>query len=89
MKKERKLVSYGNLCDNMLLALNNTYPNGVEDHLIAIDVGKRKPLYAVRVETDDAVFLVKVEPDKLENTGKPAIDPGLARKKRKKEEDEL
>lgn len=89
MKKERKLISYGSLNENVLLAFNSTYPDGIQNHVIPINVGKKKPLYAVRIETEDAVYLVKVEPSKFENKGKPTIDQELAVKKELEDEDEL
>lgn len=74
MNKERKLVSYSSLCDQTLLALQTTYPNGIKEHLLKINTGKRKPLYAIRVETDTAVYLVKIDPAKIESEGRPSVD---------------
>lgn len=78
-------MSYGSLCEQGLLALTNNYPNGFQDHVIAIDVGKKKPIHAVRVETDDHVYLVKIDPAKVEHVGKPTIDVQYANKKEKKD----
>ena len=74
MKKARKLISYSNLPQNAVDVMLSHYKDEMLEHLISIDVGKKKPIYALRVEMDDVVFLVKVDPKKIENKGKAKID---------------
>ena len=74
MEKERKLVSYNNLPQTAVDAMLAHSKGQLSENLLTIDVGKKKPIFALRVETDEIVFLVKVDPRKVENKGKAKID---------------
>ncbi|MBN2682702.1 MAG: hypothetical protein JXR58_09360 [Bacteroidales bacterium] len=61
MTKKRLIVSYKNLSPEVLKALKAKYPDGFTDHLIKINKNETEFFYAVSVETDDAIYLVKVD----------------------------
>ncbi len=60
MDKKRRIVDYSNVPDEILNLLAETYPNGYEKDIIKFPNAKGEMISAVRVETEDTIFLIKV-----------------------------
>lgn len=60
MDKLRKIVDYSNVPDDILNKLGEIYPNGYENNIIKFPNAKGELISAVRVETDDTIYLIKV-----------------------------
>ncbi|MCC6818400.1 MAG: hypothetical protein IT245_05885 [Bacteroidia bacterium] len=60
MEKKRKIVDYSNVPEEILNMLGELYPNGYENDVIKFPNAKGEMISAVRVETDDTIFLIKV-----------------------------
>lgn len=60
MDKKRKIVDYSNVPDEILNMLGELYPNGYERDVIKFPNSKGEMISAVRVETDDTIYLIKV-----------------------------
>lgn len=60
MDKKRRIVDYSNVPDDILNKLGEIYPNGYERDIIKFPNAKGELISAVRVETDDTIFLIKV-----------------------------
>jgi|SRR3989304_5643672 len=61
MVKKRLIVSYQNLSEEVLDALNNKYPDGFENHVIKVDKGNNNFFYGVTVDHEETSYLVKVD----------------------------
>ncbi len=60
--KKRLIVSYHSLSPELQEELKKHYPNGFTDHMLRYDKGPGGDFfYAVRLETDDIIYLVKVD----------------------------
>lgn len=60
MEKKRVIVDYSTLPDDVLHIMSNRYPDGYEHDIIKFPNAKGEMISAVRVETDDIIYLVKV-----------------------------
>ncbi len=60
MIKKRLIVSFENLADEVVEALNIKYPDGFENHIIKVDAGPTKQFYAVTIDHGETSYLVKV-----------------------------
>lgn len=60
MEKKRRIVDYSNVPEDILNKLGEAYPNGYEKDIIKFPNAKGELISAVRVETDDTIFLIKV-----------------------------
>ncbi len=60
MEKKRRIVDYSNVPDEILNKLGELYPNGYDRDIIKFPNAKGELVSAVRVETDDTIFLIKV-----------------------------
>jgi DNA-directed RNA polymerase subunit delta len=60
MDKKRRIVDYSNVPENILNMLGELYPNGYDKDIIKFPNAKGELISAVRVETDDTIFLIKV-----------------------------
>jgi hypothetical protein len=60
MDKKRKIVDYSNVPEEILNMLGELYPNGYEKDVIKFPNAKGEMISAVRVETDDTIYLIKV-----------------------------
>jgi hypothetical protein len=58
--KKRLIKSLENLSDDLKELLHEQYPNGYEASITRITNAKREPIFVFPLETDDAVYLVKV-----------------------------
>ncbi len=60
MDKKRRIVDYSNVPEDILNKMGDLYPNGYERDVIKFPNAKGEMISAVRVETDDTIFLIKV-----------------------------
>jgi DNA-directed RNA polymerase subunit delta len=60
MEKKRRIVDYSNVPEDILNRLGELYPHGYENDVIKFPNSKGELVSAVRVETDDTIFLIKV-----------------------------
>jgi DNA-directed RNA polymerase subunit delta len=60
MDKKRKIVDYSNVPENILNMLGELYPNGYDKDIIKFPNAKGELISAIRVETDDTIYLIKV-----------------------------
>lgn len=63
-QKKRHVVSYENMSEELSAAFNEKYPKGFGDYLpdlVKYTKPDGTPFYAVTVETDDAIYLVKIK----------------------------
>lgn len=60
MDKKRRIVDYSNVPDEILMMLGEAYPDGYDDNIIKFPNAKGELISAVRIETDDTIFLIKV-----------------------------
>ena len=60
MDKKRRIVDYSNVPDDILNQLGELYPNGYERDVIKFPNAKGELISAVRVETEDTIYLIKV-----------------------------
>lgn len=58
--KKKLVVSYENLSPELLEAFKLRYPQGYQDEVIKVDKPNGTCFYAVTLDTEDAVYLVKV-----------------------------
>lgn len=60
MSKKRSVISYSNLSPELLKEFKNKYPYGYQNDVIKVVKPNGDFFHAVTMETDDAVYLVKV-----------------------------
>lgn len=60
MEKKRVIVDYNTLPDSVLEIMANKYPDGYDNDIIKFPNAKGELISAVRVETDEIIYLVKV-----------------------------
>jgi hypothetical protein len=60
MEKKRVIVDYSTLPDDVLHIMSNKYPEGYDHDIIKFPNAKGEMISAVRVETDEIIYLVKV-----------------------------
>jgi hypothetical protein len=62
--KKRHVVSYENMSEELAAAFNEKYPKGFNDYLadlIKYTKPDGTPFYAVTMETEDSIYLVKIK----------------------------
>lgn len=62
--KKRHVVSYENMSEILANAFNEKYPKGFSDYLpdlVKYTKPDGTPFYAVTMETEDAIYLVKIK----------------------------
>jgi len=67
--KKRVIKSLENLNEDLRDLLKEQYPNGYEASITRISNGKKEPIFVFPLETDDAVFLIKVPVTKNSDGG--------------------
>jgi hypothetical protein len=67
--KKRLIKSLENLSEDLRDLLHDQYPNGYEASITRITNAKREPIFVFPLETDDAVYLVKVPATKNSDGG--------------------
>ena len=59
--KKRVLTSYDKLSDELLELFAQTYPHGYRDAVVPVTKPNGETIYAVRLETAEVSYLVRVE----------------------------
>lgn len=62
--KKRRIVSYENMDDALRAAFEEKYPKGFSDYLQDLTKHEKPdgtPFYAVTIETDDTIALIKIQ----------------------------
>ena len=67
--KKRVIKSLDNLSEDLLELLKRQYPNGYEGSITRIATPKKEPMFVFPLETDDAIYLVKVPVTKNSDGG--------------------
>ncbi len=64
-QKKRRLISYEKLPKEVVEVFRSKYPQGIDDvdesDILTVDTPKGETFQAVRLETDDAIYLIKVK----------------------------
>lgn len=60
MEKKRIIIEYSSLPKDILALMEEKHPDGFEHDVIKFPNAKGELIYAVRVETNSAIYLVKV-----------------------------
>jgi len=58
--KKRVIKSLDNLTEDLRELLRQQFPNGYESSITRISNAKNEPIFVFPLETDDAIYLVKV-----------------------------
>ena len=67
--KKRVIKSLENLGEDLRDLLRDQYPNGYEASITRIMNAKKEPIFVFPLETDDAIFLIKVPATKNSDGG--------------------
>ena len=60
MDKKKAVIEYSKLTEDLQLLYDETYPTGIAGKTIRFPNSKGEIVTAVRIETDDTIYLVKV-----------------------------
>jgi hypothetical protein len=60
VSKKRVIKSLEKLSEDLLELIHSQYPNGYESSITRITNAKREPIFVFPLETNDAIYLVKV-----------------------------
>lgn len=69
VNKKRIIKSLENLSEDLNELLKKQYPNGYEGSITRIMNAKKEPIFVFPLETDDAIYLVKVPATKNSDGG--------------------
>jgi hypothetical protein len=69
VSKKRVIKSLDNLTEDLKEILKDQYPNGYEASITRIVTPKKEPIFVFPLETDDAIYLVKVPVTKNSDGG--------------------
>ncbi|MBL7842259.1 MAG: hypothetical protein KF846_15545 [Cyclobacteriaceae bacterium] len=69
LNKKRIIKSLENLSEDLHELLKRQYPNGYESSITRIMNAKKEPIFVFPLETDDAIYLVKVPATKNSDGG--------------------
>jgi hypothetical protein len=69
VSKKRVIKSLDNLSEDLKEILKEQYPNGYEASITRIVTPKKEPIFVFPLETDDAIYLVKVPVTKNSDGG--------------------
>jgi hypothetical protein len=86
--KKRLIKSLESLSEDLKDLLREQYPNGYEASITRITNAKREPIFVFPLETDDAVYLVKV-PATKNSDGEYDVESGAKQEFDSSEEDEF
>lgn len=75
VNKKRVIKSLDNLTEDLKELLKKQYPNGYEGNITRIATPKKEPMFVFPLETDDAIYLVKV-PVTKNSDGEYDVDKG-------------
>lgn len=69
VSKKRVIKSLDHLTEDLKEVLKDQYPNGYEASITRIVTPKKEPIFVFPLETDDAIYLVKVPVTKNSDGG--------------------
>lgn len=75
VNKQRIIKSLEKLTDDLLELVKTQYPNGYESSISRITNAKKEPIFVFPLETDTAIYLVKV-PATKNSEGEYDVDSG-------------
>ena len=87
MEKKKVVTDYSKLSEELLKLYDETYPTGIAGRTIRFPNAKGEIVTAVRLETDDTIFLVKVSAKPKEVLTEEQMDE-LVRPSEKEESDD-
>lgn len=67
MEKKRIIKSYDKLTPELKKMLKQQYPDGYADDIIKLTNAKKEVFFAIPLETEDYVYLIKLETQKVIN----------------------
>jgi hypothetical protein len=59
--KKRLIISYKNITPEIISAIREQYPEGYVNYIKKIDTGPSSFFHAITVETEDAIYMVKID----------------------------
>ena len=59
--KKRVVISFKNLTPELQDEVKKKYPHGYTEHMIRIDKSPTDFFYAIMLETEDTIYLIKVD----------------------------
>jgi hypothetical protein len=74
--KKRVIKSLDTLSEDLIELLKRQYPNGYEGNITRIATPKKEPMFVFPLETEDAIYLVKVPVTKNSDGGYDIDDKG-------------
>ncbi len=86
--KKRLIKSLENLSEDLKDLLRDQYPNGYEASITRITNAKREPIFVFPLETEDAVYLVKV-PATKNSDGEYDVESGAKQEFDSSEDDDF
>ena len=86
--KKRIIKSLENLSEDLRDLLRDQYPNGYEASISRITNAKKEPIFVFPLETEDAVYLVKV-PATKNSDGEYDVESGTKQEFDNSEEDDF
>lgn len=80
--KKRLIISYKNITPEIMNAIREQYPEGYLHYIKKIDTGANSFFHAITVETEDTIYLVKIDvkidkKDALEKEEEVIADTGI------------
>ena len=87
-EKKRMVIDYKNLTDEMLALLDEQYPTGFNGHYTKFPNSKGEIISAVRLETDDTIYLVKISAQMKQNLTEAEMDEMVKPNEKDMEEEE-
>lgn len=85
MEKRKEVVDYSKLSEELLAVFDETYPTGVAGQTIRFPNSKGEIVSAVRLETEDAIYLVKIMARPKESLSDEELDEMVRPSKRDKD----
>jgi DNA-directed RNA polymerase subunit delta len=87
-EKKRMVIDYKNLTDEMLALLDEQYPTGFNGHYTKFPNSKGEIISAVRLETDDTIYLVKISAQMKQILTEAEMDEMIKPNEKELEEEE-
>ncbi len=82
------VIDYKNLTDEMLALLDEQYPTGFNGHYTKFPNSKGEIISAVRLETDDTIYLVKISAQMKQILTEAEMDEMIKPNEKELEEEE-
>lgn len=86
MEKRKVVIDYSRLSEELLAIFDETYPTGIAGKTIRFPNSKGEIVSAVRIETDDTIYLVKIMARPKETLSDEELDEMVRPSAREKDE---